>query len=215
VRGFNVHARTYVDGRDRKALERLCRYVARPPVATERLHIQPDGSVRYDLKRVWADGTEAIVLDPLSFIGRLAALVPPPYFNLTRYHGVLAARSHVRDEVVVRPTHSPPPPAEQLSLPGLPLPPVPIASPTPASIVSTLRAPCQTPGRHPWAYLLRRTFRKDVTICPVCSATLRLAELCTDTQSIARALAREGLGPMPPPPALEPSATSGQLSIGI
>jgi hypothetical protein len=45
---------------------------------SEELKHYADGKVRYDLKRVWADGTEAIILDPLSFLARLAALVPPP-----------------------------------------------------------------------------------------------------------------------------------------
>ncbi len=34
----------------------------------------------------YRDGTTHIVLEPLDFIGRLAALVPPPRMHLTRYH---------------------------------------------------------------------------------------------------------------------------------
>jgi hypothetical protein len=36
------------------------------------------------------------MLDPLDFIARLAALVPPPRRHLTRYHGVLALHSSLR-----------------------------------------------------------------------------------------------------------------------
>jgi hypothetical protein len=43
VRGVNVHAKQRVDGRDRKQLERLCRYVTRPPLAEERLERLADG----------------------------------------------------------------------------------------------------------------------------------------------------------------------------
>jgi hypothetical protein len=68
VRGFNLHAATAVDGCDRDRLERLCQYIGRPPIAEGRLHVLGDGQVRYDMKRVWADGTSAIVLDPLDFI---------------------------------------------------------------------------------------------------------------------------------------------------
>ncbi|NVB43699.1 transposase, partial [Pseudenhygromyxa sp. WMMC2535] len=39
VGGVNVHAGPAIDGRDRRRLERLCRYVARPPVAQERLEL--------------------------------------------------------------------------------------------------------------------------------------------------------------------------------
>jgi hypothetical protein len=89
VRGFNLHGKTRVDGCDRLALQKLCRYIARPPIAQDRLHILQDGRVRYDMKRTWKDGTKAIVLSPLDFIARLCALVPPPYFHLTRFHGLL------------------------------------------------------------------------------------------------------------------------------
>jgi hypothetical protein len=33
--------------------------------------------------------TTHIVLSPLEFLAKLAALVPPPRVNLVRYHGVL------------------------------------------------------------------------------------------------------------------------------
>jgi hypothetical protein len=36
------------------------------------------------------------VLEPLDFIARLAALVPPPRMHLTRYHGVFAPHSRLR-----------------------------------------------------------------------------------------------------------------------
>ena len=36
------------------------------------------------------------MLDPLDFIVRLAALVPPPRVHLTRYHGVFAAHAALR-----------------------------------------------------------------------------------------------------------------------
>ena len=57
---------------------RLCRYVSRPPVAEERLALTPTGHVRYTLKTPYRDGTTHVVVEPLDFIARLAALVPPP-----------------------------------------------------------------------------------------------------------------------------------------
>ncbi|MFO0523820.1 MAG: transposase [bacterium] len=44
----------------------------------------------------WRDGSTHVVLDPLDFIARLAALVPPPRRHLTRYHGVFALHSSPR-----------------------------------------------------------------------------------------------------------------------
>jgi hypothetical protein len=42
VGGVSLHANVAVPARDRRRLERLCRYVARPPLATERLARLPD-----------------------------------------------------------------------------------------------------------------------------------------------------------------------------
>jgi hypothetical protein len=51
------------------------------------------GKVRYQLKIPYRDGTTSdrnrhAIFDPLDFIARLAALVPKPRVNLTRFHGV-------------------------------------------------------------------------------------------------------------------------------
>ncbi len=42
----------------------------------------------FKLKTPYSDGTTHVVLEPLDFIARLAALVPRPRVNLTRCHGV-------------------------------------------------------------------------------------------------------------------------------
>jgi hypothetical protein len=68
----------------------VCRYVSRPPIANERLSRLADGRVLYRLKRRWRDGTTHVLFEPVDFLGRLAALVPPPRAHLVRYHGVLA-----------------------------------------------------------------------------------------------------------------------------
>ena len=43
------------------------------------------------------------MMTPVEFLGRLAILVPPPYFPLVRYHGVFAARSKWRALVTLKP----------------------------------------------------------------------------------------------------------------
>ncbi|MCX4239100.1 transposase [Paraliomyxa miuraensis] len=86
--------------RDRKRLERLLRYVARPPVATERLHRRPDGKLLYLFRKPWRDGTRGVVLTPSELIEKLMALIPPPQANVLRYHGVLAPGSKLRARVV-------------------------------------------------------------------------------------------------------------------
>ena len=68
-------------------------------MAIERLDLTAQGQVRYRLKTAYRDGTTHIVLEPLDFIARLAALVPPPRVHLTRYHGVFAAHAALRAEI--------------------------------------------------------------------------------------------------------------------
>ncbi|MBK7642132.1 MAG: transposase [Planctomycetes bacterium] len=82
IEQFSLHAKVRIEAQDREGLERLCRYIARPPIKVERLSLAPDGRVIYGLRRHWRDGTSAIAFEPLDFIARLAALVPRPRAHL-------------------------------------------------------------------------------------------------------------------------------------
>ena len=106
ISGFSLHANVAVSARDRTGLERLARYAGRPPLATDRLSRLPDGRLLYRLKRRWPDGTSHIIFEPVDFVAKLAALVPPPRFNSVRYHGVLAPSAAWRPLLV--PTPNPP-----------------------------------------------------------------------------------------------------------
>jgi len=50
ARGFSLHAGVAIAPGERARLERLCRYVSRPPVAEDRLALIATGQVRYTLK---------------------------------------------------------------------------------------------------------------------------------------------------------------------
>jgi hypothetical protein len=47
-------------------LERLCRYITRPPIATKRLSVDGRGRVVYQYKHPFRDGSIHVVLEPLS-----------------------------------------------------------------------------------------------------------------------------------------------------
>ena len=102
-RGFSVHASTTVQAHDRAGLERLCRYVNRPPLAYGRLQRMDAARLSFTLKTPWDDGTCRIVLSPTELIEKLAALVPPPRVHLIRYHGVLAPHAADRAQIVPGP----------------------------------------------------------------------------------------------------------------
>ncbi len=110
-----IHASASVHGRDKKQLERLCRYLMRLPLAQERLHELADGRLQLLLKQPWRDGTTSVVFEPLDFIARLVTAIPPPRAHLLRFHGVLAAHAKLRSLMVPAPPDVPTQPV-QLSL---------------------------------------------------------------------------------------------------
>jgi hypothetical protein len=130
----------------RQQLEHLCRYITRPAIANERLKRNRSGQVVLQLKSSYKDGTTHIVMSPLEFMQRLAALVPRPRLHLIRFHGVLAPNAKWRSEII-------PSPAEHATEP------------------STDHAHAQgAPARMSWARLLKRVFDIDIDHCPNCAA---------------------------------------------
>ena len=65
-------------------------YIRRPGVSEKRLSLTSNGNVRYQLKTSYRDGATHVIFEPPDFMARLAALVPKPRVNLTRFHGVFA-----------------------------------------------------------------------------------------------------------------------------
>ncbi|HVW99070.1 MAG TPA: transposase, partial [Candidatus Babeliaceae bacterium] len=102
VAGFSLHAGVVVKANQRDKLERICRYIARPAISNQRLSLTPQGKIRYELKTPYRDGTTHIFFEPLDFISKLAALVPPPKVNLIRFIGVFAPNNKHREEIVNR-----------------------------------------------------------------------------------------------------------------
>ena len=69
------------------------------------------GQVVLKLKTPWRDGTTHLVMSPLEFMQRLAALVPRPRLHLIRFHGVLAPNAKLRALVVPQQAELPAPAA--------------------------------------------------------------------------------------------------------
>src|SRR5438034_3643539 len=111
LEGFDLHASITVGADDRAGVERLCRYVLRPPVAQERLAPTPDGLVLVTLKAEWNDGTTHLLFTPVELLKTLTALTPRPRINLILYHGILAPRAQARARAVA---HGAPSPGERL-----------------------------------------------------------------------------------------------------
>ena len=80
---------------------------ARTAVSNERPSVNDRGQVVYRLKHPFRDGTTDVVLDPMNFIARLAALIPRPRAHLTRYHGVFAPNFKHRRRIIPNPALPP------------------------------------------------------------------------------------------------------------
>ena len=100
AQGFSLHADTRCAPQQRQTLERLCRYITRPALGHKRLSRTPAGEVVLQLKTPYRDGTTHLVMTPLEFLQRLAALVPRPRLHLIRFHGVLAPNTALRAQIV-------------------------------------------------------------------------------------------------------------------
>ena len=191
VGGLSLHANVAVPARDRRRLERLCRYAGRPPFATERATRLPDGRILYELRHPWRDGTTHVAFEPLELLEKLAALVPPPRVHLVRYHGVFAPAA--RDRARVVPASAPAvqvaktTDAEEREEP---------ARSTPAS--SGTR-PETRPRNYSWAELMRRVFEIDVLECPSCHGRMRILAAIHSPDAIRAILECLGLPARAPP----------------
>ena len=168
VGGFSLHAGVATKAHERKKLERICRYIARPPVAERHLSLTRNGMVRYELKTPYRDGTTHVIFEPLDFISKLAALVPKPRVNLTRFHGVFAPNSKHR--VLITP-----------------------AKRGKGKKVNTTddsrdRTPAERRASMTWAQRLKRVFDIDVETCDQCGGAVKVIACIEDAVVIKKIL---------------------------
>ncbi len=67
--------------------------MSRGALSDERINLTEDGNILVKIKTAWKDGTTHVKFTPLEFLEKLVALIPPPWFNLTRYFGILSPHS--------------------------------------------------------------------------------------------------------------------------
>jgi hypothetical protein len=131
-----------------------------------------------------------VLFEPLDFLARLAALVPPPRVHLTRYHGVFAPQAALRAAI------------------------------TPAGRERGARCPggnAEAPPAHAamrWAQRLKRVFAIEIERCVSCGGRLEVIASIEEAALIERILehlrqrAQEDQAPLPlgarapPPPPL-------------
>ena len=171
--GFNLHAGPCIGGNDRRRLERLCRYVSRPALSEARLEEHQDGRIIFHLKRVWSDGTHALLLRPLELVERLALMVPPPRAHGVTYHGVLSSHSALRARIV-------PDGARPSGRQGQP----PLSTGDLHASPDAKPRPRASAGLS-WAGLMQRVFAIDVLECPRCGHRSEIISTICDSRVIA------------------------------
>jgi len=203
VEGFNLHASVMIAAHDVEGRERLLRYVARPIVVGERVSELADGRIAWRLKIPGGRGETHRIMEPMEFMARLAARLPPPRRPLLRYHGVFAPHSPWRSVVV---------PSQAM---------VPRACEgTAAEAAETTRttresdaeaganddvwlaergalddkpARERSASRIDWATLMHRVWGWDVLACPRCDGRMRFIAVIKARDVIERILTHVGL----------------------
>ena len=182
IDGVSLHAAVRVEAHDRKRLEQLCRCITRPALPDERVQVNAAGQVELKLKTPWGDGTIHLVMSPLEFMQRLAAVVPRPRLHLIRFHGVLAPNAKLRSLVAPQ---------------GPPAQAQPAAEGEMESEVEPVQA---APHRISWARLLERVFDIDMERCPNCGAgDLKIIAAILERPVIEKISPTWGWTPRPPP----------------
>jgi hypothetical protein len=111
----------------------------------------------------YRDGTTHVVFEPLDFISKLAALVPSPRVNLTRFHGVFAPNSRYRANIVIRKSEK-------------------------KSAEKDVRTEGEKRGAMTWAARLKRAFNIDIKTCEACGGAAKVIACIDDPVVINKIL---------------------------
>jgi hypothetical protein len=179
--GFSVHNSVTVEPEDPAAVERLARYLLRPPLSFDRLTFDQEApQVRYQRKRLSPLGKLTETLDPLEFLARVLVHVAEPRFHGARYYG------HYSCVARGRRSRADQEPEEHGQTAG-----DGVASGEDAQASSAERRRLR---RH-WAQLLRRIFEVDPLTCANCGGQLKVITFITDPPVVDKILRHLGARP--------------------
>ncbi len=170
--GFSAHNAVTVRARDHDGLERLARYLLRPPLSLERLSLEP-GLARYRHKRATRRRGEPF--DPAELLARLLMHIPAPRLHLVRYFGHYAHVSRAR---------------RGRALPAAPAEGEPALGPNSPDASSLDDAPSSAERRRlrrQWAQLIRRIYEADPLLC-TCGAQMRVISFITEPPVVRKIL---------------------------
>jgi hypothetical protein len=170
-------------------VERLARYILRPPVSLERMGWDGLGEVRYR-RKAGHDGAAGPTFqpeerfDPADFLARILMHIPEPRRHLVRYYGAYsnASRGRRRRQLEAG--------AKSGEAPGQ-------VDCQPRNLPDERRL------RRRWSELIKRVYEVDPLVCPSCGSEMRVVAFILDHEvvdAILRYLERTGRHPERGPP---------------
>lgn len=170
--GFSVHNRVRVEPEDGAAVERLARYIMRPPISLERLEWDGTGEVRYHAKpghdkATRYPGDRSDTIDAAEFLARVIIHIPEPRRHLVRYYGWYSNVSRGR--------------RERQKLVGYP-------QRAAAGFTDEDRSPDARALRRRWAEMIKRVYEVDPLVCPRCHGEMRIIAFIVDAVVIDKIL---------------------------
>jgi len=172
--GFSVHTSVTVPPDDRDGLERLARYLLRPPVSLERLHVDEHAqTIAYAArcKPGFQAPTATAPAEPEDFLARVVMHIPDPHRHVIRYSGAYSGvvRARRRREA-----------AQPASAHPVQATAAPTAQARADPELRALRRRCVA--------LIRRIYEVDPLVCLRCGARMRIIAFITEPRVITKIL---------------------------
>ena len=166
--GFSVHNRVTVEPEDGDAVERLARYLVRPPVSLQRMRWD-EGSNEVVYTRKAQDGRPGAEehIDALDFLARVIAHIPEPRLHLVHYLGFYSNVSRGRRRKG--------------------------RDPELATQVGNDELDCLSPAerqasRRAWARLVKRVYEVSPLTCARCGAEMEIISVILEPDVIDKIL---------------------------
>ena len=148
-------------------VERLARYIMRPPISLERMAWDGVREVRYRRKRGHESSglneREVEAFDPQEFLARVIMHIPEPRRHLVRYYGWYSNVSRGKRRKAE---------AENGEVGGADAGPVSSAARAETRDARALR--------RSWAQLIKRIYEVDPLVCPTCGGEMKVISFITE-----------------------------------
>jgi hypothetical protein len=167
--GFSLNANVKIESFDKTGLERLIRYCARPPFASENLRWSGKLLI-YRFPKPSHTGKTYVQLDPLDFIDRISKFIPYPRRHRHHFHGAFAPSSPLRTQVVANAQKKPENTSQAMQ-----------------EAIQKIKKASRT-----WAKLISRIYEVDPLICSSCGKKIKIISFVTHPEQIRRIL--KGIG---------------------